>query len=489
MTFGRPVLPPEVMARTWRGTSVGERRVAVLRARLEARRQRGPVVALALGRADHERRARRLDDRAPLELRQARRHRVRRRAEAPDREARLVELAPVRQRDRDEVARRRTPSALVRPRQPVRPPVELPPRASLALAPDRDPPRLPLRPDRPSPARTTGIFSRGDGLESLSFQVHPRGASCKETIRLVTIFPRRRPRLPRPRRRPMDKRTTVAEAVAELRDGMTIGIGGWGSRRKPMALVREILRSPLRDLTRRELRRARRRAALRRRQAPQARLRLRLPRLDPARAALPQGAPGRRLRGEGARRGHAPMGPLRGGAPPALPADARRPRLRRDAHQPRAAHRALALRGRRGAGRDAGPPPRRRVRAHEPRRRPGERPVPRPRPLLRRPLPDGGEAALHDLRAPRRDPRPPEGRLLPHAAHPAPHGGRRDRDARTAPTSPSARRTTAATRPSRSATPTPRATTPPGASSARASSTSTRPTTSAPCARSARRRR
>jgi len=30
---------------------------------------------------------------------------------------------------------------------------------------------------------------------------------------------------------------------------MTIGIGGWGSRRKPMALVREILRSPLKDLT------------------------------------------------------------------------------------------------------------------------------------------------------------------------------------------------------------------------------------------------
>src|ERR1700757_1673854 len=39
------------------------------------------------------------------------------------------------------------------------------------------------------------------------------------------------------------------EIVAELRDGMTIGIGGWGSRRKPMALVRAILRSPLRNLT------------------------------------------------------------------------------------------------------------------------------------------------------------------------------------------------------------------------------------------------
>ena len=46
-----------------------------------------------------------------------------------------------------------------------------------------------------------------------------------------------------------DKRTTEAEAVAELRDGMTLGIGGWGSRRKPMSVVREILRSGLRDLT------------------------------------------------------------------------------------------------------------------------------------------------------------------------------------------------------------------------------------------------
>jgi glutaconate CoA-transferase, subunit A len=46
-----------------------------------------------------------------------------------------------------------------------------------------------------------------------------------------------------------DKRMTHDEVVAELRDGMTIGIGGWASRRKPMSLVRAILRSPLRDLT------------------------------------------------------------------------------------------------------------------------------------------------------------------------------------------------------------------------------------------------
>lgn len=46
-----------------------------------------------------------------------------------------------------------------------------------------------------------------------------------------------------------DKRMTPEQVVAELRDGMTIGIGGWGSRRKPMALVRAILRSDLKDLT------------------------------------------------------------------------------------------------------------------------------------------------------------------------------------------------------------------------------------------------
>ena len=46
-----------------------------------------------------------------------------------------------------------------------------------------------------------------------------------------------------------DKRLTEDEAVAELADGMTVGIGGWGSRRKPMSLVRAILRSDLEDLT------------------------------------------------------------------------------------------------------------------------------------------------------------------------------------------------------------------------------------------------
>jgi glutaconate CoA-transferase subunit A len=46
-----------------------------------------------------------------------------------------------------------------------------------------------------------------------------------------------------------DKRTTADDVAAEIRDGMTLGIGGWGSRRKPMALVRAILRTPVKDLT------------------------------------------------------------------------------------------------------------------------------------------------------------------------------------------------------------------------------------------------
>ncbi|HVV35781.1 MAG TPA: CoA-transferase [Acidimicrobiales bacterium] len=46
-----------------------------------------------------------------------------------------------------------------------------------------------------------------------------------------------------------DKRCTEDDVVASLEDGMTIAIGGWGSRRKPMSMVRAIARSDLRDLT------------------------------------------------------------------------------------------------------------------------------------------------------------------------------------------------------------------------------------------------
>jgi glutaconate CoA-transferase, subunit A len=46
-----------------------------------------------------------------------------------------------------------------------------------------------------------------------------------------------------------DKRMTVDEAVATIESGMTLGIGGWGSRRKPMSLVRALLRTDVTDLT------------------------------------------------------------------------------------------------------------------------------------------------------------------------------------------------------------------------------------------------
>ncbi|MFE9766453.1 CoA transferase subunit A [Streptomyces sp. NPDC005808] len=46
-----------------------------------------------------------------------------------------------------------------------------------------------------------------------------------------------------------DKTMSAQEAVGRLESGMTIGIGGWGSRRKPMALVRALLRTEITDLT------------------------------------------------------------------------------------------------------------------------------------------------------------------------------------------------------------------------------------------------
>jgi glutaconate CoA-transferase subunit A len=46
-----------------------------------------------------------------------------------------------------------------------------------------------------------------------------------------------------------DKTMPAEEAVGRLESGMTLGIGGWGARRKPMALVRAVLRSEITDLT------------------------------------------------------------------------------------------------------------------------------------------------------------------------------------------------------------------------------------------------
>ncbi len=47
----------------------------------------------------------------------------------------------------------------------------------------------------------------------------------------------------------LDKRKSLDDAIGSLRDGMTIGIGGWATRRKPMALVRALARSSVKDLT------------------------------------------------------------------------------------------------------------------------------------------------------------------------------------------------------------------------------------------------
>ena len=47
----------------------------------------------------------------------------------------------------------------------------------------------------------------------------------------------------------MNKLITAAQAIAHVESGMTVGLGGWGPRRKPMALVRELLRSEVKDLT------------------------------------------------------------------------------------------------------------------------------------------------------------------------------------------------------------------------------------------------
>ena len=46
-----------------------------------------------------------------------------------------------------------------------------------------------------------------------------------------------------------DKTLGLADFAATIESGMTIGIGGWGSRRKPMALVRALLRTDVTDLT------------------------------------------------------------------------------------------------------------------------------------------------------------------------------------------------------------------------------------------------
>ena len=132
-----------------------------------------------------------------------------------------------------------------------------------------------------------------------------------------------------------DKRVTIDDVVAEMHDGMTVGIGGWGSRRKPMALVRALV--PLVG------------AATSRivsyggpdvgllcragkvREVVYAFVSLDSIALEPHfRNARQAGA----VHDDRARRGHVPARPAGRGVAGAVPADPRRPRLRRDAPQP-----------------------------------------------------------------------------------------------------------------------------------------------------------
>ena len=186
---------------------------------------------------------------------------------------------------------------------------------------------------------------------------------------------------------PRDKRMTIDEVVAELEDGMTIGIGGWGPRRKPMALVRAILRSDLKDLTLVSWGGADVGLLVRAGKIRKLVYAFVSPRLGPARAELPEGPPGgHHPRGRRARRGHVPDRPARRRPAAAVPADARRARLRRAGQQPVDQDRHQPVRRRAGAGRRARAQPRRRAGAPEPRRPARQRDLPRPGPLLRRPL-------------------------------------------------------------------------------------------------------
>lgn len=47
----------------------------------------------------------------------------------------------------------------------------------------------------------------------------------------------------------MDKSTTLEALAGKVQSGMTLGIGGWGGRRKPMAFIRELLKTDVKDLT------------------------------------------------------------------------------------------------------------------------------------------------------------------------------------------------------------------------------------------------
>ena len=47
----------------------------------------------------------------------------------------------------------------------------------------------------------------------------------------------------------IDKTLSVEDIAAQVKSGMTLGIGGWGGRRKPMAFIRALLNTDVKDLT------------------------------------------------------------------------------------------------------------------------------------------------------------------------------------------------------------------------------------------------
>ncbi len=278
-----------------------------------------------------------------------------------------------------------------------------------------------------------------------------------------------------------DKRTTEADAVGELRSGMTIGIGGWGSRRKPMSLVRELLRSDVDDLTVVSY------------GGPDVGLLCRAGKVRKVVSgfvsldSIPL-EPHYRLARQQATievnewdEGMLLLGLQAAAWRVAVPADPCRSRQRSSPAPAGAPHRHLALsvvrRWQRGAPRRAGAAVRRRVHPHAPGRPWRQRPVPEQRPLHGRPDGDGGRAHLHELRADHRNRGLPASRLAPHPAHLPADDDRGDRAAAAPPTSPSARPTTPATRPSRRSTPPRRRARRPGTRSRPSTSTCPRRTT------------
>ncbi len=47
----------------------------------------------------------------------------------------------------------------------------------------------------------------------------------------------------------LDKTASLSELATEIHSGMTLGIAGWGARRKPMAFIRELLKTDVNNLT------------------------------------------------------------------------------------------------------------------------------------------------------------------------------------------------------------------------------------------------